>query len=349
MLQDMTFVAEQLTHWLRTQGEAHSEVSELRPSSGGYSNITLLGTLRTPDGTSSRDIVVRIQPQGAAVYPDCDVQTQYRTMALLQNSGLPVPTLHGLETGTEPLGAPFFIMGRLPGRVPEENPLYHLEGWFNELTPDQQRQHWFAGVDGFAQLAQLDWQALGFDFLRPPPGTTPLQHQLAYYEHMLHWSEGLSGQPYELLRRGLKWLQQHQPQDEPIALSWGDAKLGNCVFQEGRLTGMLDWERPALANPVDDLSWWLMLDQSLCTGYGIPRLAGLPSREETVAHWEQASGFSARDLPYYDVFSAWRFSLVMTRIGRIFTERGWVAADQRMDLNNGGSTLLKLLADQHGF
>ena len=28
-----------------------------------------------------------------------------------------------------------------------------------------------------------------------------------------------------------------------------------------------------------------MLDESLCTGYGLPRLAGLPTRAESVARW----------------------------------------------------------------
>lgn len=349
MLQDMNRIAQQLSQWLHAQGQPRSEVTELQPSSGGYSNITLLATFSEPGGGDPQKVVIRIQPNTAAVYPDCDVQLQYRTMALLQSSGLPVPTLYGIETDSRILGAPFFIMGRIDGQVPAENPLYHLEGWLHDLDKASLRQHWFAGLDGIAQLAKLDWRAQGFDFLLPPSGTTPLQQQLAYYQHMLTWSESLSGQHYEWLHRGLQWLQKNQPQDEPLALSWGDAKMGNCVFKDGQLSGMLDWERPAIANPVDDLSWWLMLDESLCTGFGLPRLAGLPSREESIAHWEKTSGFSAVDLPYYDVFSAWRFTLVMTRIGHIFTQRGWVAAEKRMDHDNGGSTLLKQLALHHDF
>jgi hypothetical protein len=92
-----------------------------------------------------------------------------------------------------------------------------------------------------------------------------------------------------------------------------------------------------------------MLDQSLCTGYGLPRLAGLPSREETVAHWERASGLSARDLPYYDVFAAWRMAYVMARIGTVFMERGWVPRESEMDLRNGGSALLAMHAERLGF
>jgi aminoglycoside phosphotransferase (APT) family kinase protein len=342
-------VPEKLTAWLRERGNPGAEVFALHGSAGGYSNITLLGEMRLHASAPAQGIVVRIQPEGAAVFPDCDVRIQYQTMERLQGAGLPVPSLLGLETDAAVLGAPFFIMGRIDGQVPNENPPYHMDGWFHALAPDRLRQCWFAGVDGLSRLARLDWRALGFSFLLPAAGTSPLAQQLAYYENMLRWSEGLSGRSYALLWRAHAWLTVHQPRNEVVVLSWGDAKLGNSVFRDDQLVGMLDWERPALSSPVDDLSWWLMLDESLCTGYGLPRLAGLPSRDETIAHWEQSSGFSAADLPYYDVFSAWRFAIIMTRIGHIFTSRGWVAADVEMDLRNGGSRLVELLAERKPF
>ena len=68
-----------------------------------------------------------------------------------------------------------------------------------------------------------------------------------------------------------------------------------------------------------------------------------------MAHWERASGHSARDLPYYDVYAAWRMAYVMARIGTVFTQRGWVAPEAQMDLRNGGATLLALHAQRLGF
>src|SRR5690606_26617607 len=181
------------------------------------------------------------------------------------------------------------------------------------------------------------------------PGRTALAQQLDYYRDAVEWAERLH-RPYPHLHRAYQWLVENQPVDEPLALSWADAKLGNCVYHDdGRLVGVLDWEQATLASPVDDLAWWLMLDESLCTGYGLPRLAGLPSREETVAHWERASGFSARHLPYYDVFAAWRMAYVMARIGTVFMERGWAPRESDMDIRNGGATLLAMHAARLGF
>jgi aminoglycoside phosphotransferase (APT) family kinase protein len=346
---DMPALLEKINPWLARQHAEKYQVKSLQSANGGYSNITLVGELTQHHGNGPSGIVVRIQPEGAAVFPDCDVRAQYQTMHLLKQAGMPVPSLLGLEMQPSVLGAPFFVMSRVEGQVPNENPLYHLEGWFHDLKPEEIKQCWFSGIEGLGKLAKLDWQSAGFQFLLPPQGQTALEHQIQYYKNMLRWSEQLSGKHYALLDRCLNWLVANQPNTNALSLSWGDAKLGNCVFQNGQLTGMLDWERPALSNPVDDLSWWLMLDQSLCTGYGVPRLAHLPSREETIAHWEKVSGFSAEDLHYYDVFSAWRFAIIMTRIGRIFTERGWVPVEAEMDLRNGGSRLVEMLDERLHF
>lgn len=352
MIDDLDRLGGQLASWLaqRHPQRAPVQVTGLKRSDSGYSNITVLGALHwtVAGGAQTLPIVLRIQTQAASVFPDCDIARQYRVMQALAGSEVPVPALLGLEADATPLGAPFFVMARVDGRVPNENPLYHLEGWFHDLPAEALRRHWFSGIDTCAAVARVDWRARGLDFLLPPAGCTPLSHQLAYYRQAVTWAEQL-GRPYPHLHAGYAWLLANQPSDEPVALSWGDAKLGNCVYRDDHVVGALDWEQAALANPVDDLAWWLMLDASLSTGYGVARLAGLPTREETVAHWERASGCSAHALPYYDVYAAWRMAYVMARIGTVFMERGWVPHESEMDVRNGGAALLAMHAARLGF
>lgn len=353
MIDDLNRVAMQVGRWLaqRYPDRAPVEVTGLARSDGGYSNITVLGHLEWTQGGRREplDIVLRMQPESSSVYPDCDIQRQYRVMQALAGSDIPVPELLGLEADATLLGAPFFVMLRVAGRVPTENPPYHFQGWLHDLTTPELRRCWFNSIDTIAAIARVDWRGCGLDFLQPQPERTALARQLDYYRDAVGWAERLH-RPYPHLRQAYPWLIDNQPVDEPLVLSWGDAKLGNCVYdEEGRLAAVLDWEQAALASPVDDLAWWLMLDESLCIGYGLPRLAGLPSREETVAHWERASGFSARHLPYYEVFAAWRMAYVMARIGTVFMERGWVPRESEMDIRNGGAALLAMHAERLGF
>lgn len=349
---DLAALQPALADWL---GRRHADasavaVSGLTQASGGYSNVTLTGELSWRRGgvPERGGIVVRMQPPGDAVFPDCDVARQYRTMQALAGSAVPVPALLGLQETASPIGAPFFVMRRVDGRVPNENPLYHQQGWLHDLDAGAQRAHWFAGIDTVAAVSRIDASAPAFDFLRPPPGVTPLAHGLAVGGRHLAWAERL-GRPYPALRAAERWLLAHQPGEQAVALSWGDAKLGNCVFRDGRVVAALDWETAALSSPVDDLAWWLVHDESLSAGYGVPRLAGLPAREETVAHWERASGHHARDLDYYEVLAAWRFAIVMARIGTLFMQRGWVPPESAMDLNNGAAAVLATRAARHGF
>lgn len=353
MIDDLLEVATRLERWLERQHPDRMPVSVtgLRRSDGGFSNITVLGQLewRRDGRPETIEFVLRVQPPTSSVYPDCDIGRQYRVMQALAGSDVPVPAMLGLESDAALLGAPFFLMQRVGGRVPNENPLYHLEGWFHDLAAEDLRRHWFSGIDTIAAIARVDWQAQGLGFLRPATARSALAQQLDYYRDAVEWAERLN-RPYPHLHGAHAWLVRKQPADEPLTLSWGDAKLGNCVYAaDGRVAGALDWEQATLASPVDDLAWWLMLDESLCTGYGLPRLPGLPTREETIAHWERASGFSARHLPYYEVYAAWRMAYVMARIGTVFMERGLVPRESEMDTRNGGATLLAMHAARLGF
>lgn len=322
-------------------------LSDWQRADGGFSNITLTGEL-LHDGAPARALVLRLQATEAAVFPDTDLARQYRVMCALQGSTVAVPPLLGYEGDASLLGSPFYLMERVAGRVPNENPQYHVSGWFHDLPAAHQAACWMAGIDALGAISRVDWRACGLDFLAPRAGCTPLQAQLDYYRSALAWAESL-GRPYPHLHAGLAWLDAHQPADEPTALVWGDAKLGNCVFDGTRLAAVLDWEQAALANPVDDLAWWLMVDESLSAGYGAPRLTGLPTREASIARWETAAGRKARDLDYYEVFAAWRMAYVLARLGTLFTARGWVRAEVEMDVNNGGATLLARHAQRLGF
>ena len=353
MPDDLRALEQRLAPWLAQRlGHDGSARCTLEASAGGFSNLTWVGTWQALRGEAAEaplPIVLRLQSEVATVFPDPSIERQVRVLAALAGSPVPVPRLLGREAGTDVLGAPFFVMARVPGRVPQENPLYHLEGWFHDLDEPARRRHWFSGLDVLAAIARVDWQRQGLAFLAPPAGMDVLTQQLQTWADMLRWVES-GARPYPHLHAAHDWLQRHAPPPGPVSLSWGDAKLGNCVFDaQGRVAAALDWEQATLADPVDDLAWWLMLDDCLSGGYGVPRLAGLPTREETVAHWERASGCSAARLPYHEVCAAWRMAIIMARIGTLFTQRGWVDASVQMDLRNGAATLLARHAQRLGF
>src|SRR6266542_1372452 len=117
---------------------------------------------------------------------------------------------------------------------------------------------------------------------------TPLAQQLRYWDEFFSW--GLERARYPLLEAALAYLRREKPGDEPVGLCWGDARLGNQVFDGGRCVAVLDWEMASLGNPVSDLAWWIALDRCFSEGVGAERLAGFPERAATIARWEALTG-----------------------------------------------------------
>ncbi len=296
-------LASVLADWLASRHPDKRDIVVTNPRnpSQGYSNETWLCDLAWHEDGGAPEfqpLVLRIQTTAVGTFPDYDLTKQYRCMAALQNSSIPVPRLFGFEPDPALLGTPFFLMERVDGLVPNENPLYHLEGWLHELPADQQADHWMQGIDAIARLAGIDPRTRGFGFLLAPEWQdNPLGQQLEYFRRHMCWAESLN-RPYPHLQRAWAWLRNHRPAPAAGGLCWGDAKLGNCVFRDGQLVAMLDWEGVHIGSPVMDLAWWLTLDRCMCEGYGVPRLPGLPGHAESVARWEAGSGQKAADLAY---------------------------------------------------
>ena len=72
--------------------------------------------------------------------------------------------------------------------------------------------------------------------------------------------------------------------DEPTVLCWGDARIGNIIFDGTKPAAVLDWEMVTLGSPEMDLAWSIFLDRHHSRGprdaapRGLPELRGHASR-----------------------------------------------------------------------
>jgi aminoglycoside phosphotransferase (APT) family kinase protein len=281
-----------------------------------------------------------VAPTGYQIFFEPEFETQFHVMRALANTDVPVPPTHWYEANQSLLGAPFFVMSRVEGRVPSDNPPYTMEGWLLETTPVEQSAVWWAGVDAMAAVHRQDWRALGLDLLdRPERGKAGIDQQLAYYRDYLAWAG--RGKPQPTAEAGLAWLESNRPDDDDrVGLCWGDARIGNIMFGDGRAVAVLDWEMVTLGNPVQDLAWYVFLDRHHSDGIGAPRVPGFASREETVDRWETLTARSAEHLDYYEVFAAFRFSVIMIRVAQMIVEYGFMEADSDFETNNTPTQLL---------
>lgn len=351
---DLELTARQLAVWLqaRLPGARDVRIENLRgPSETGFSSDTLmLDAHWSDDGGAHVDhLVARFEPKGVLVFPSYDVGQQYRVMKILgERSDVPVPRMRWNEESEAPAGSPFYVMDQVSGRVPSDVPPYHGFGWVTDLPlPDRERL-WWNGLEAMTRVSRVDWRTLGFGFLdRPDLGATPLDQQLAYYDHFFEWGVGGDWSAYPLLERTRRWLYENRPADEPVGLCWGDARLCNQMFDDDlNCVAVIDWEMVRLGNPVQDLAWWIILDRCLSEGIGINRLDGLPDRAATIARWEKLLGREARHVGYYEVLGCYKFSIIMARITLQMKHYETLPADSDMGVNNlASATLARVFAE----
>ncbi len=347
---DIERTRKDLVAWLERRlppGAALEARSLGGPELTGFSSDTLMFDLAWTEQGRRREepVVVRLEPTGFTIFPSYDITLQYRCMDVLGRVGVPVPRMLWLEEDRGPLGVPFYVMERLEGQIPPDRPPYHMDGWMTGIQSSDRASIWWTGLEAMAKVHVCDWERLGFRFLdQPRYGKTGIEQQLVYYKEFLAWA--MDGRPFPLCERVLAWLEANRPEDEPLRLCWGDARIGNQIFKDHRCVAVLDWEMATLGNPVQDLAWYVYLDRHHSEGIGLPRLEGLPGREETIARWERLTGLSAQaTFDYYELFAAFRFAVIMIRVANQMKHYELLPAASDFDVNNTASGLLAKIFD----
>jgi aminoglycoside phosphotransferase (APT) family kinase protein len=277
---DYAATAPRIAHWLEGRLGSDVTIANLRtPHGAGLANETLLfeASYLAEGERRSRGLVVRVKPTAVQLFPDPDFDGLYRLLETLRGHGeVKVPEVLWREDDPAVVGAPFFVMEMLRARTPISQPAYTASGWLAEATPAQRRTAWTTAVAGLASVHRVPGDLVAF-IGWPQYGPTGEDQQLGYWVH----------------------------------LSWGDARIGNMMFGDDfQLAGVLDWDQMSLADPRHDLTWWLYFDNHYSVGVGVPRPEGMGDRAETIALWEDLTGLRSGDLTWYEVFMAYKLSMI---------------------------------------
>ncbi|WP_406859644.1 phosphotransferase family protein [Streptomyces sp. HUAS MG47] len=308
-----------LTAWLepRLPGVRIADLSV--PGSNGMSSETLLFTVDHPDAPA-RGCALRLAADPAAytIFPVYDMERQHRVMRLVgEHTDLPVPRVLWLETDPGPLGAPFFVMERADGRVPPDVMPYTYEGnWLHAATDAERARLEDASVGVLARLHD-QFPAEQAAFLLPDGTGSPLRRhvdaQRAYYAWVV---KGLAPSP--LIESAFARLEDHWPADEgPAVLNWGDARIGNIVYDGFEPAAVLDWEMAGYAPREVDLGWTVYLHrffQDLTVSFGQPGLPDFLRRDAVERRYAELTGHTPRDMEFHTLYAALRHAIVMLRV-----------------------------------
>jgi len=270
---------------------------------GGQSNPTFLLT------TDTGRYVLRRKPPGQLLKSAHAVDREYRVMKALGDTPVPVPRMHHLCEDESVIGAVFFVMDYLEGRI-----------FWEALLPDCDRDERIALYDAMnaalAALHDVDPAQVGLaDFGKPG---SYYQRQIGRWGQQYRASETVAIPDMDAL---IAWLEANQPADDGmVSLVHGDFRHDNMIFDAGepRILAILDWELSTLGHPYADLAYqcmqWRLPSKGAFRGMGDADRAalGLPAEADYVARYCARRGIDGiPDWSFYIAFSFFRLAAIL--------------------------------------
>lgn len=278
---------------------------------GGRSNLTYVVT----DG--EHEWVLRRPPLGHVVETAHDMAREHRVMSALQGTAVPVPVTRALCTDIDVIGAPFYVMDKVSGRVVRST------AELATFDPSDARAVSEDLVDVLARLHAIDFSAVGLADFGRPDGF--LARNVARWGKQ--WQANKTRdlpQVDELARR----IEAALPESGPPAIVHGDYRLENTMLAPDapRIVAVLDWEMSTLGDPLTDLGLFLVYwvhwgdrDDAgpLATG-GASGLPGFIGLDEVVDRYATATGRDLTNLDFYIVFAFYKLAVILEGINARF-------------------------------
>lgn len=268
---------------------------------GGMSNPTFILT----DGAQQR-YVLRKKPPGKLLPSAHAVDREFRVIAALRQTDVPVAKARILCEDPAVIGTAFYIMDFVEGRVLRTYSLPDME-------PTERRAIYEAMIDTLAKLHLVDYRAVGLENYGRVGGYLARQ--------VSRWSQQYEASKTEdlpAMDKLMAWLPEHIPDDSETTIAHGDYRLENLIFHptEPRVLAVLDWELSTLGAPLSDVAYnCLPYHVSDPMRGDITNLNdasyGIPSEEEYIARYCVQTGRAKIDnWKFYVVLSLFRLAAI---------------------------------------
>ncbi len=264
---------------------------------------------------ASGDYVLRRQPPGELLKSAHAVDREYRALAALADTEVPVAKVFHLCEDRDLIGSMFYIMQYCDGRI-----------FWDASIPEVGKTERSAIYDDMSRvlvaLHQVDVEKAGLgDFGKPG---SYFKRQFGRWSSQYRASEL---RPVKAMETLMDWLAEHLPADDGrVSLVHGDYRLDNMIFDasEPRVIALLDWELATLGHPFADVGYQCMQLRMPDRSGSISGLRGrdlgelgIPTEEEYVARYCQRMGIDGIDnFGFYVAFSFFRLAAIVQGVAK---------------------------------
>ena len=255
---------------------------------------------------------VRFTPLGRLLPRAHDVTREYRVLAALAPTPVPVPEPLGFCADPDVIGAPFYVMREVGGDV------LRTRADTGALTAAQRATVADELASTLAALHAVDPAAVGLGDFGRHDGYCA--RQLATWGKQ--WERSRTRDLPEMTEL-LAALAERTPADSATSIVHGDYRLDNVIVDLGgarpEIRAVLDWELSTLGDPLADLGTTLAFwhdegdaERALIpVAAGVTAWPGFPTAAEFAARYAAVSGRELRDLSFYLALGTMKIAVIL--------------------------------------
>lgn len=300
---------------------------------GGQSNPTY--RLTTP----THNYVLRRKPPGKLLPSAHAVDREFRVIAALADTDVPVARAWCLCEDESVIGTAFYVMDCVQGRVLWEPTLPGMQAAERAAIYDDMNRV-------IAALHTVDYAAVGLEDFGKPGNY--FERQIARWSKQYRASET---ETIDAMERLIEWLPANIPPGEETSIVHGDYRLDNIIYAPDapRIAAVLDWELSTLGHPLADFAYHCMtwhVPAGVFRGLGGADLAesGIPAEADYVETYCRRTGRDPIDPDHWDFYLAYnmfRLAAILQGImGRVVD--GTAASRQAEEMGRAARPLAEL-------
>lgn len=278
---------------------------QVRLISGGRSNLTC----RVTDGESRW--ILRRPPLGDFAAGAHDVGREFKVMAALVQTEVPVPVVVLDCADPSIIGAPFYLMEEVLGRV------IRTPGDAADISRERRHDVGARLVGGLADLHAVDFHRIGLGSLGRPDRY--LERQVSRWIRQL---ESVRRRELRHIDALAHILRSGLPASTRATVVHGDYRLDNVIVglePVTELRAILDWEMATIGDPLADLATMLMFWDVPGRPFnpitrGLMAEPGFPTPEEAISLYRERRDVELADFDWYLVFARFKLAVILEQI-----------------------------------
>ncbi|MGC1237682.1 MAG: phosphotransferase family protein [Acidimicrobiales bacterium] len=269
---------------------------------GGKSNLTFEIT------SEAGSAIVRRPPSGGVLPSAHDMVREARVQSALWTTSVPVAKILMVHTKSDVMGAPFYVMEKVPGSVMrDEIPRGYAD------SPNEKKGIANTLIDVLAELHSIDPESIGLGDFGKPEGY--LERQLKRWGQQWELTKTFEVKALDELAGRLRQL---LPRTSLSSIVHGDYRLDNCMMSldtPSVMNAVLDWELSSLGDPLSDLGlalfyWREAFDIPLSLIPRITGTAGFPARSHLAERYALKTETDLYRSTFYEAFARYKYAVI---------------------------------------